>query len=191
VILAAVPAAFQYGLWDSNAHERCRRLELLLVTELTPEDYWRAAGAAAWRRGRGYFAVSMFLWSAGVIAGKLGVLAAFGSLAAAVILWGFYFALGFWGFSRGQQANSLGLVLTIGLPAVALGMHHLGWPQLAALLPPAGVHEAAAGSPVFFWLPGIMMAGGATIVLARLARQQCDRELRVWFSRHHGRKAQD
>ena len=32
VVLSAVPAAFQYGLWDSNPHERCRRLELLLLT---------------------------------------------------------------------------------------------------------------------------------------------------------------
>ena len=34
VVLAAVPAAFQYGLWDSSAQDRCRRLELLLLTDL-------------------------------------------------------------------------------------------------------------------------------------------------------------
>src|SRR5262249_59710006 len=53
VVLAAVPAAWQYGLWDSNAMDRCRRLELLLLTELEARDYWDAATAAAWRRGRG------------------------------------------------------------------------------------------------------------------------------------------
>ena len=34
VLLSAVPAAFQYGLWDSNVHDRRRRLELLLLTRL-------------------------------------------------------------------------------------------------------------------------------------------------------------
>ena len=34
VLLSAVPAAFQYGLWDSSDQDRCRRLELLLLTEL-------------------------------------------------------------------------------------------------------------------------------------------------------------
>src|SRR5438445_684267 len=34
VVLAAVPAAYQYGLWDSNAQDRCRRLGLLLFAQL-------------------------------------------------------------------------------------------------------------------------------------------------------------
>jgi hypothetical protein len=58
VLLAAVPAAFQYGLWDANVQDRCRRLELLLLTRLGPGDYWDAAAAAAWKRGRGYFGVA-------------------------------------------------------------------------------------------------------------------------------------
>ena len=52
VVLAAVPAAFQYGLWDSTVQDRCRRLELLLLTDLNGGDYWHASLAAAWRRGR-------------------------------------------------------------------------------------------------------------------------------------------
>ena len=71
VVLAAVPAAFQYGLWDSNTQDRCRRLELLLMTELGARDYWSAAAAAAWKRGRGYFFVALVLWLAGAIAGKI------------------------------------------------------------------------------------------------------------------------
>src|SRR5262249_47050159 len=59
VLLAAVPAAFQYGLWDSSVQDRCRRLELLLMTGLRPRDYWGAASAAAWQRGRGYFSVAV------------------------------------------------------------------------------------------------------------------------------------
>ena len=43
VVLAAVPAAFQYGLWDSNTLDRCRRLELLLLSRLDGRDYWQAA----------------------------------------------------------------------------------------------------------------------------------------------------
>ena len=61
-MLAAVPAAFQYGLWDSTDQDRCRRLELLLLTDLSGDDYCHAALAAAWRRGRGYFVVAVVLW---------------------------------------------------------------------------------------------------------------------------------
>jgi hypothetical protein len=66
VLLAAVPAAFQYGLWDSSAQDRCRRLELLLLTRLEAIDYWRAAGAAAWRRGRGYLGVALAVVAGGL-----------------------------------------------------------------------------------------------------------------------------
>ena len=62
VVMSAVPAAFQYGLWDSSALDRCRKLELLLLTDLEARDYWQAAAAAAWTRGRGYFAVAVLLW---------------------------------------------------------------------------------------------------------------------------------
>ncbi len=95
VVLAAVPAAFQYGLWDSNAQDRCRRLELLLLTDLDARDYWHAAAAAAWRRGRGYFAVAVLLWTTLVIAGKADVLQVCGALACAVIMWGLYLRLAF------------------------------------------------------------------------------------------------
>ena len=98
VLLAAVPAAFQYGLWDSNAHDRCRRLELLLLTSLEERAYWEAAAAAAWKRGRGYFAVALLLWVAGCIGGRLTVLEALAAVAAAVVLWSVYFALGFQAF---------------------------------------------------------------------------------------------
>src|ERR1700738_5378092 len=70
MVLATVPAAFQYGLWDSNAQDRCRRLELLLLTPLRPQDYWEAAAAAAWRRGRGYVGVAVLLWAAAWTSGQ-------------------------------------------------------------------------------------------------------------------------
>src|SRR5262249_49174741 len=71
IVLAAVPASFQYGLWDSSAQDRCGRLELLLLTHLQGEDYWDAAAAAAWRRGRGYFGVAVLLWAAAAISGRV------------------------------------------------------------------------------------------------------------------------
>src|SRR5205823_5769883 len=86
-VLAAVPACFQYGLWDSSAQDRCRRLELLLLTDLSGRDYWDAASAAAWRRGRGYFAVAVILWLAAAVAGQATVAQVAGAVAAAVALW--------------------------------------------------------------------------------------------------------
>src|SRR5262249_58111490 len=91
VVLAAVPAAFQYGLWDSSTQDRCRRLELLLLTELKGEDYWGAAAAAAWRRGRGYFAIALLLWAAAVVSGRITPAQAAAALAAGVLLWSAYF----------------------------------------------------------------------------------------------------
>src|SRR6185437_3846584 len=122
VVLAAVPAAFQYGLWDSNAQDRCRRLELLLLTRLEARDYWEAAAAAAWRRGRGYLGVAVLLWMAAAIADRAPIAQVSVALASAVLLWSLYFALGFRAFSQGTQANGLGLLLTVGLPLTAYGL---------------------------------------------------------------------
>jgi hypothetical protein len=185
-VLAAVPAAFQYGLWDSNAQDRCRRLELLLLTRLGGRDYWEAAAAAAWRRGRGYFAVAALLWLAAVVGGQAGLGQALVAFAAAVVLWGLYFALGFRAFSRGLQANGLGLMLTIGLPLVAIALYRAGWPALAAVLPPGSIHAPAAGAPAAAWLPGPLLAGFAALFVTRFSLARCDHELRAWYDRHHG-----
>src|SRR5579862_7858155 len=104
VLLAAVPAAFQYGLWDSNAQDRCRRLELLLLTRLEPRDYWNAAAAAAWKRGRGYFAIALMLWCAAALAGRMTFTQLLVAVAVGETLWGLYFALGFRAFARGARA---------------------------------------------------------------------------------------
>ena len=42
VMLSAVPAAFQYGVWDQYSQDRARRLELLLLTDLDGRSYWEA-----------------------------------------------------------------------------------------------------------------------------------------------------
>ncbi|MCS6852121.1 MAG: hypothetical protein NZ700_13245, partial [Gemmataceae bacterium] len=207
VVLAAVPAAFQYGLWDSNTQDRCRRLELLLLTQLEPRDYWDAAAAAAWRRGRGYFLVATLLWLAdglsrilaaldahapdvGVIVGREAL--RFGhAMAVATILWGLYFALGFRAFSRGLHANGLGSLLTLGVPLLAFVLTRVGGTFWGALMPPGAVYWAAAAGPTAATALGPCLAAGAALLLARHGLQQCDRELRAWYDRHHGAKVLD
>jgi hypothetical protein len=205
VVLAAVPAAFQYGLWDSNSQDRCRRLELLLLTALEARDYWEASTAAAWRRGRGYFFAAVLLWlAAGVRAAcstasqaeaatmwEAACTAAVHILAAGaagVILWGLSFALSFRAFARGHQANGLGMLLTLGFPLLAVTLNRTGWPALAALLPPGSVYQAAAGLPTGTWLLGPLLAGLITLAVARTALAHCDADLRRWYDLHHGRK---
>jgi hypothetical protein len=186
-VLAAVPAAFQYGLWDSNAHERCRRLELLLLTNLSAADYWHAAAAAAWRRGRGYFAIAGLLWASAAAAGSVGVLPAGAGCFGGVLLWCLYFAMGFRAFSRGLHANRLGLALTIGLPAIAFVLGRFGWSNIAALLPPGSVYYAGAGTETLNWLVGCICSAGLCLVVIRIALRQCEAELRSWYGQHHGR----
>jgi hypothetical protein len=188
VLLAAVPAAFQYGLWDSSEQDRCRRLELLLLTELQARDYWDAAAAAAWQRGRGYLFIAVQLWGSALASGQASSVQTADALAAGVVLWCLYFALGFRAFSRGRQANGLGLLLTLGVPLLAFVGYrgHLG--LLTELLPPASVYSAAAGAPGLVWALGPILAAITTLALGRFARTHCEPELRRWYELHHGRK---
>ena len=109
-----MPAAFQYGLWDSNVQDRCRRLELLLMTGAASVDYWHAAAAAAWKRGRGYFGVALLLWG-GRDAGRMSPWQVGAGLAGRVAV-GLHFTPGLLGLCPGAQANGLGMLLTVGLP---------------------------------------------------------------------------
>lgn len=182
VVLAAVPAAFQYGLWDSNNQNRCRRLELLLLTQLDAYDYWDAAAAAAWHRGRGYFAVAVILWLSAAVAGKATVPQVAAALASGTILWSLYFVLGFRSFARGAQANGLGMLLTVGIPIVTFGLFHSRWPALGTLLPPGSVYAPVAGFPAIYWFWGPVLGGALTLALARRSLKTCDRQLRRWYS---------
>ena len=185
VLLAAVPAAFQYGLWDANAQDRRARLELLLLTHLDGRAYWQAAAAAAWRRGRGYFAVALLLWLAAMIAGKVDAAQALSAVAAGVVLWGLYFALGFRAFTKGMQANTLGIGLTLILPIATWLLIAIGWPGAAAWLPPGGVYQAAQGVS-WTWLIGPVTAGLLALWIAGTARSNCEAELRRWYEHNHG-----
>src|SRR5262249_25174730 len=177
--------AFQYGLWDSNAQDRCRRLELLLLTRLRAQDYWQAAAAAAWRRGQGYFAVAMLLWAAALIAGRLHTGQFLATLAAGVILWGLYFALGFRAFARGVQANGTGLLLTLGLPLLAFGLYQVGWVGLANLLLPASVYSSGRGTLEATWGLGPALAAVGALSLSRSGLARCLKDLRNWYDKHH------
>jgi hypothetical protein len=184
VLLGAVPAAFQYGLWDSSVQDRCRRLELLLLTDLDPADYWHAAAAAAWQRGRGYFAVAGMLWIAGLVAGRLTIGQALAAAAAGVLLWGLYFTLGFRAFSRGAQANGLGLLLTVGLPLVVFGADRFGMAEVGAVLPPGLVYNAAANPVGLAATIGALCIAAAALMTARRCLHHGDIELRQWYAIH-------
>jgi len=186
VVLSAVPAAFQYGLWDSTTQDRCKRLELLLLTDLQGGDYWHAAAAAALRRGRGYFYVALILWLALLIAGRVTPVQVLASLAAGIILWGFSFALGFRAFASGRQANGLGSMLTLGLPLVTWGLLRAGLPGIASLLPPGAVYLPLAYPLQLTWCIGPIVLASVTLLMIRRTIENCDRDLRIWYDRNQG-----
>lgn len=188
VILAAVPAAFQYGLWDPSAQDRCRRLELLLLTDLDGTDYWGAALAAAWKRGRAYFLVAAMLWIALGWSGRATPMQITMAAAAGVLLWTLSFVVGFRAFSRGVHSNALGMLLTVALPikgAILVGLHQ---PILASFIPSGAIFVALTKEPSIWWLPGPTLIALASIVIARWARRDCVRDLRGWFDRNQGQR---
>lgn len=189
VLLAAVPAAFQYGLWDHNAQDRCRRLELLLLTELDGRAYWEAAFAAAWHRGRGYFGLAGVLWLVGWWTGMFTSERTLLALAAGVVVWGLYFALGFWSFSSGAPANTLGVILTLLVPLATFMAHRLGFSQLATWMPAGSIYFVNGSAPL--WVVGPIVLGVAALIIGRLSLFRCDASLRRWYDRNHGVKVAD
>jgi hypothetical protein len=186
LLMASLPAAFQYGLWDSNALNRCRRLELLLLTQLDGIAYWRAALSAAWQRSREYFVLAFLMWLAAAWAGQIAWLQMLAGLAAGTILWGFYFTLGFRAFARGVEANRLGIVLTMLLPLATYLLAQSDWPMLAHLLPPGSVYFGATAPPDLAWVLGLLIVGIVTLWLTRHSLRHCESDLRRWYDRHQG-----
>jgi hypothetical protein len=161
-------------------------LELLLLTDLDGASYWQAACAAAWRRSRGYFVLSILLWLAAAWAGTIPWVQAIAGMAAGVVLWGFYFTLGFRAFARGAQANQLGLVLTLLLPMVTGLLAKTEWRLFAVVLPPGSVYFGSTEAPTLWWMLGPVTAGVLTLVIARRTLVHCEAELRCWYDRNHG-----
>ena len=188
MLLAAMPAAFQYGLWDSSTQDRCRRLELLLLTDLRGVDYWRAACAAAIRRGRGYFYVAVILWIALAVSGQATIQQVIASCAAGLMMWTFSFAIGFRAFASGVQANGLGSLLTLGLPFLTWALLRGNVPWLATILPPGSVYVALAYPLSWWWAIGPILIGGITLAITRVALSSCESNLRLWYDRNQGTK---
>jgi hypothetical protein len=189
-VLAAVPAAFQYGLWDSTISNRCKRLELLLLSELNSYDYWRASLAAAWRRGYDYLIFAGLLWVSLAVSGRVAWVDAVGAAFGGLLLWAFSFAVGFRAFSTGRQTNGLASVLTLGLPLllVLLMRSNLEW--IAAFIPTAACYLPLRDGLTESWAAGVAVTLAATIWLTDRGLSHCDRDLRRWYDANQGRKTE-
>lgn len=191
VVMAAVPAAFQFGLWDPTVQDRCRRLELLLLTELSGRDYWHASLAAAWRRGRGYFVGPVALWLALGVSGRSEWREVAAAAAGGLALWGFSFAVGFRAFAAGTQTNGLASLMTLGLPVLVFLLLRLGL-DAAANFVPTGLSylPVRPGSGVTWaWSAGFALTVGATVALTRVGLARCDADLRRWYAANQGRRS--
>lgn len=188
VVLAAVPAAYQFGLWESSTAARCKRLEVLLLAPFAPLDYLRASGKAAWCRGRGYFLAAAILWLAGWLSGRLSLSHAALAVAAGASVWLVFFSVGFFFLGQTRGATAVGFFLSVLLPALLLGLAHTPWAIAAMWLPPGTVYAAASG------VPWDAIAAGTAVALALaaalLAWSLCtfDGHLRSWYNRHAGAK---
>ena len=189
-VLAAVPAAFQFGLWDATITDRCRRLELLLLTDLDARDYWHASLAAAWKRGHDYLYVAALLWVALVVGNRIAWYEGLAAAAGGAVLWMFYFSVGFRAFCTGRQASGVASLLTLGLPVVLAALLKLGFTELAGLVPVGACYLPAAGGVTVGWAAGLVLMGAATVWLTRRGLLRCDAELRAWYDANQGRKTE-
>jgi hypothetical protein len=131
------------------------------------------------------------LWLALIVAGRAELIQVLAALASGVILWGLYFALGFRAFTRGQQANSLALALTLGLPLVACVLFRLDFGLVAALVPPGSVYYPTTAAADLGWLPGPLLTGAFALVIGKQTRLACVDQLHHWYDLHHGKKGME
>jgi hypothetical protein len=189
-VLAAVPAVFQYGLWDSTVSDRCKRLELLLLSELSSRDYWHASLAAAWRRGRGYLIIASMLWVSLAVSGRVAWYEAVAAALGALGLWAFSFAVGFRAFSTGHQAGGLASLFTLGLPFLLFALMRANLVALAAFVPTAACYLPLKTGITASWLAGFALMLVVTVWLARRGLARCETELRAWYDANQGRKTE-
>ncbi len=182
VVLSTVPAVFQFGLWDSTPQDRCRRLELLLLTDLGARDYWHASLKASWRRGRGYLWSAAVLWLALGASGRVPWPAVAAAASGAAVVWAFAFSVGFRAFSTGAQTSGLASMLTLGVPLALYGCLKLGYGTLAYLLPTGLAYLPLRDGPTAAWVVSMFAFGAGTVTLSRYALARCDGSLRAWYS---------
>ena len=189
VVMAAVPASFQYGLWDASVPARCKRLELLLLTDLTGFDYWHASLNAAWSRGRGYLFSAFFFWIALGISGRCEWSAIIASMFGSFLLWAMSFAVGFRAFASGTQTSGLATMMTLGLPLVLIATFRIGQPTLGNFLPTGLPYMPLVMCVTWYWLIGCMVTLIAAITLTKYGIQHCEQDLRKWYDQNQGTKA--
>ncbi len=189
-VLAAVPAAFQYGLWDATISERCQRVELLLLTELRSLDYWHASLAAAWRRGRGYLVIALIMWLALALSGRVAWYAVLAAAEGGLVLWAFSFAVGFRAFSTGNQASGVASMLTLGMPFLLVVLLRGGHTTAAAFVPTAVCYLPLAIGITWSWAAGLVLVVALTAWFTYRGLTRCEPELRAWYDRNQGRKTE-
>jgi hypothetical protein len=187
VVMAAVPAAFQYGLWDPTAQDRVRRLELLLLTDLGGRDYWHASLSAAWSRGRGYLLASAVLWLALGISGRNAWPDVLAAAVGGAAVWAFSFAVGFRAFATGNQSSGLASLMTIGLPLLLFCLVRAGATEAANLVPAGLSYTPLRDGVTPWWAAGLLLTGVVTFALGRRGLVRCDADLRRWLDRNQGR----
>lgn len=188
-VMAAVPAAFQFGLWDPTAQDRCRRLELLLLTDLTAGDYWHAARSAAWKRGRGYLLAAGVLWLALGVSGRNTWPEVLAAALGGGLLWGLFFAIGFRLFAAAGQTNGVASLLTLGLPMVLVGLVRGGWDGAVPFVPPGLCYAPTGLGFSAEWGVAAVGTAGLTAWLARRGLARCDADLRRWYDANQGKKS--
>ena len=185
-VLAAVPAAFQYGLWDSTVQDRCRRLELLLLTGLDGGDYWHASLSAAWRRGADSDGGRSAVGGAGDLrpgdAGPGGGVGRRGGHALVVLVCCRV---------RGVQQRDSGERARVTPDARAAddgGRPDADRGAGAGRVDPAGGRLLGRSTepPSLGWLVGPLLIGIATVWLARRVAGRCEGHLRLWYDRNQG-----
>jgi hypothetical protein len=189
-VLAAVPAVFQYGLWDSTISDRCKRLELLLLSDLSGHDYWRASLAAAWRRGYDYLIFAGMLWVSLAVSGRVAWHDALAAALGGLLLWGFSFAVGFRSFSTGRHSSGLASGLTLGFPILLAILIRANLEPVAAFIPTALCYLPLKSGVTETWLAGFAVTLAITVRLTDRGLSHCDRELRAWYDANQGRKTE-
>jgi hypothetical protein len=126
------------------------------------------------------------MWLAAAWAGQISWLQMLAGMTAGTVLWGFYFTLGFRAFSRGVEANRLGIVLTVLVPLATYLIAQSDWRAFAPLLPPGSVYFGATASPDLAWALGLLFVGIVTLGLTRHSLRHCEGDLRHWYDQHQG-----